>query len=106
VAWNFQARFNVWGLRQRVAPTIVHFNGRPKPWSGRCQPWPEMYDVYMDRVAAVSDRDLHFEQKPDEEIAAANRDFEKKYGYLRNPIAVGLISLLVKIDPYERACLF
>lgn len=106
IAWNFQARFKVWGLCRRIAPAIVHFNGRPKPWSGRCPPWPEMHAVYTDRVAAVNGFALHFEQMSDEAVQLANQDFNRTYGYLRNPVAGELISLFVQIDKYQRDCLF
>ena len=65
LCWNFPIFLKNAGLEARVAPRILHYMGRPKPWHGSFRPWGmDGYQPYLDAMTQYPELQSFIRQLP------------------------------------------
>jgi lipopolysaccharide biosynthesis glycosyltransferase len=100
--WNFQTPFRYLGIEEDVAPSIYHFHSYPKPWMGRCEPWPEIYEQYELASKPLAALALPVRKLDDAEVAEHNQLNWRKVALMKHPLISTLAQMHLGIKSYER----
>jgi lipopolysaccharide biosynthesis glycosyltransferase len=100
--WNFQTPFRYLGIEQSISPSIYHFHSHPKPWMGRCEPWPEIYEEYESASKPLQALDLPVTKLDAAAIAEHNQLNWRKAALTKYPIVSTIAERHLGIKAYER----
>ena len=102
VKWNFQTPFRYLGIEQSISPCIYHFHSHPKPWMGRCEPWPEIFEEYESSSKALEVLGLPVSKLDDATATEHNRLNWRKLVLMKYPIVSTIAQMHLGIQSYER----
>jgi lipopolysaccharide biosynthesis glycosyltransferase len=100
--WNFQTPFRFLGIEESIAPRIYHFHSHPKPWMGRCEPWPEIYAEYESASKPLETLRLPVSKFDDAAVAEHNQLNWRKAALMKYPVLSAIAQLHLGIKAYER----
>jgi len=100
--WNFQTPFRYLGIEKSIAPRIYHFHSYPKPWMGRCEPWPEIYAEYELASKPLESLRLPVTRLDDAAVAEHNQLNWRKTVLMKYPIISTIAQQHLGIKSYER----